>query len=361
MKSVPPLRFTRLRLLLLLLLTAGTNTLSASAQSTTPPAIRASIEKSLPLLTSSAAQSAERRSCFTCHHQALPMLTLVEARHQGFSIEESVLQGQVTHTTTHLQRGLENYLTGSGQGGRADTAGSALWALEKTGYNRDPLTEAVASFLVRWNDDTPYWSPQSDRPPTEGSRFTSTFLALRGLAAYGTAQQQDAITRRRTAARDWLVATPPATTEDSVFRLHALVLAAADDRHRADAARHLSGLQRGDGGWAQLPGAESDAYATGSALVALHDAGEIPTSSEVYTRGLEFLLQSQQADGSWHVVSRSVPIQDLYDSGFPHGKDQFISAAATAWATRALLRASPSNAQSSSVSHSSQLLLTPAP
>ena len=341
MKSVPLFRFTRLRLLLLLLLTTGTDTLSASDHSPTLSAVRLSIEKSLPLLTSSAVQSAERRSCFTCHHQALPMLTLVEARHQGFSIEEAVLQDQIHHTTAHLHRGLANYLTGSGQGGRADTAGSALWALEKTGYNQDPLTEAVASFLIRWNDDTPYWAPQSDRPPTEGSRFTSTFLALRGLAGYGTENQQDAINRRRAAARDWLVATPPTTTEDSVFRLQALVLAGASDRHRADAARHLSRLQRDDGGWAQLPEAESDAYATGSALVALHDAGEIPTRSSVFTRGLQFLIQSQQPDGSWHVVSRSVPIQDPYDSGFPHGKDQFISAAATAWATRALLRASP--------------------
>ena len=340
MKSELLFRFTHLlwplRQLVLLLLAAS----SATAQSPALSEVRLSIEKSLPLLTSSAVQSAERRSCFTCHHQALPMLTLVEARHQGFSVEETVLQDQVHHTTTHLHRGLENYLAGSGQGGRADTAGSALWALEKTGYHRDPLTEAVASFLIRWNNDTPYWAPQSDRPPTEGSRFTSTFLALRGLAGYGTENQQEAIHKRRAAARDWLVETPAVTTEDSVFRLQALVLAGASDHHRADAAQQLSRLQRDDGGWAQLPGADSDAYATGSALVALHDAGEIPTHSAVYIRGLQFLIQSQQADGSWHVVSRSVPIQDLYDSGFPHGKDQFISAAATAWATRALLRAS---------------------
>ena len=87
MKSELLFRFTHLlwplQRLVLILLAAS----SATAQSTTPPAIRASIEKSLPLLTSSAVQSAERRSCFTCHHQALPMLTHVEARHQGYSIE----------------------------------------------------------------------------------------------------------------------------------------------------------------------------------------------------------------------------------------------------------------------------------
>jgi hypothetical protein len=39
---------------------------------------------------------------------------------------------------------------------------------------------------------------------------------------------------------------------------------------------------------------------------------------------------------SWYVHSRVIPIQPYFDSEFPHGKDQFISAAATNWATMAL-------------------------
>ena len=33
------------------------------------------------------------------------------------------------------------------------------------------------------------------------------------------------------------------------------------------------------------------------------------------------------------------PVQAYFESGFPHGKDQFISAAATNWATMALIPA----------------------
>jgi hypothetical protein len=48
------------------------------------------------------------------------------------------------------------------------------------------------------------------------------------------------------------------------------------------------------------------------------------------------LLKTQRPDGTWHVVTRSRPIQKYVETGFPHGKDQFISSAATGWAATAL-------------------------
>jgi hypothetical protein len=51
---------------------------------------------------------------------------------------------------------------------------------------------------------------------------------------------------------------------------------------------------------------------------------------------VQFLLNSQLADGSWYVKTRTFPVQPYFDSDFPHEKDQFISAAATNWAVMAL-------------------------
>ncbi|HET9402192.1 MAG TPA: hypothetical protein VFO34_14705, partial [Candidatus Acidoferrales bacterium] len=45
------------------------------------------------------------------------------------------------------------------------------------------------------------------------------------------------------------------------------------------------------------------------------------------------------ADGSWFVRSRAIPLQPYFESGFPHAHDQFVSAAGTNWATRALAMA----------------------
>src|SRR5207245_8355088 len=82
---------------------------------------------------------------------------------------------------------------------------------------------------------------------------------------------------------------------------------------------------------------KSDAYATGSVLVALHEAGGLSCQHSAWQRGLGYLLRTQKPDGSWHVVSRAKPLQEYFESGFPHGKDQFISAFATGWCTEALL------------------------
>ena len=98
-----------------------------------------------------------------------------------------------------------------------------------------------------------------------------------------------------------------------------------------DAAAQLAVAQREDGGWGQLDSLRSDAYATGQALYALHTSGTL--TEQTLERGVRFLLNTQLADGSWHVHSRSYPIQPNYfDTGFPHGRDQWISAAATSWA-----------------------------
>jgi squalene cyclase len=105
--------------------------------------------------------------------------------------------------------------------------------------------------------------------------------------------------------------------------------------------RDLVQTQQKTGGWAQTTELAADAYATGSALVMLHQAGGMPVGHSVYQRGLAFLVATQQPDGSWFVGSRSRPFQTYFESGFPHGKDQFISIAASSWATAALALACP--------------------
>src|SRR5262249_25046160 len=107
------------------------------------------------------------------------------------------------------------------------------------------------------------------------------------------------------------------------------------------AAQGLLKAQRPDGGWAQRDAMKSDAYATGSALVALHRAAGLATTDPAFRRGLKYLLASQLKDGTWHVRSRSRPFQAYFESGFPHAKDQFISLAASGWASTALALALP--------------------
>jgi N-acyl-D-amino-acid deacylase len=56
----------------------------------------------------------------------------------------------------------------------------------------------------------------------------------------------------------------------------------------------------------------------------------------VYRRGVDYLLSTQQKDGTWHVITRAFGFQPYFQSGFPYDHDQWISQAGTAMATIAL-------------------------
>jgi hypothetical protein len=165
---------------------------------------------------------------------------------------------------------------------------------------------------------------------------------VRGLRLFGPRGRGEEIAGRVARARDWLVSATPRTTEDRTFQLLGLKWAGAG---KADVDKAVAGLlaQQGkDGGWSQLVSMPSDAYATGQVLVALQQSGAVSVADLAYLRGTRFLLRTQLADGSWFVRSRSLPVQPFFETGFPHGRSQFISCAATSWATMALaLTAAP--------------------
>ncbi len=310
--------------------------LTAAPPGPSPEQIRAAVVKALPLLEKGAAGHPANRSCFACHNQALPLLAMTTAKARGFEASAKEVEKHVRHTATFLEGNRDNYRKGRGQGGQVDTAGYALFTLEVGGHKPDETTAAVAEYLLLRDKDSDHWKTVSRRPPSEASPFTTTALAVRGLKWFGTAEQQERIAARIAKARAWLLKTPAKDTEDRVFRLWGLKLAGAGEEDVRAAARELLDAQGKDGGWAQTDELTSDAYATGSALVALHQAGGVAVSDPAYRRGLQFLIDAQGKDGTWHVRSRSRPFQIYYESGFPHGKDQFISIAASGWATTAL-------------------------
>lgn len=306
-----------------------------------PQAVRAAVAKALPLLLKSTAEYPQHRDCFSCHHQAVPALALATARGRGFAVPAEAIGGPVEHTEADLRGALEAYRKGAGQGGGVTRAGYALLTLEVGGKAPDEVTDAVAGYLLQKDEASDHWRGSSNRPPSEASEFTATYLALRALAAYGKPGQKDRIAARAGKARRWLEAATPKDTEDRAFRLLGLHAASAPEGATRKAADDLLATRRDDGGWSQLDGGASDAYATGTALVALRLAGRLAADSPAYRGGLTFLIGAQRGDGSWFVASRSKPFQPYFESGFPYGKDQFISTAATSWAVTALSLACP--------------------
>ncbi len=198
------------------------------------------------------------------------------------------------------------------------------------------VTDALVHYLVLRQRQDGHWQQENYRPPDEASDFQFTALAVRVLQIYAPKGRSREIAGRIDQARRWLQSAEPMDTVDRAFQLLGLGWAKADPEAITKTVTNLVGEQREDGGWAQLPTLASDAYATGLALFALHEGGGLAVDHPAYQRGVEYLLRTQLADGSWFVASRSFPIVDYSKSGFPHGRSQFISASATCWATMAL-------------------------
>ncbi|WP_373653295.1 prenyltransferase/squalene oxidase repeat-containing protein [Schlesneria sp. DSM 10557] len=308
----------------------------------TETAIKAAIRKSLPLLEKGARGSLEqRKQCFNCHNQGLPLMAMTEAQARGFQTDAELQAEILRFTADFLARNKKRYRDGEGQGGQVDTAGYALWTLNKGNWPADETTAAVVEYLLIHQVQLDHYEPEASRPPSEQSYFTSTYVAVRGLKTFGTDEQQELIDARIEQIQSWLQKAEPQDHEDRVFRLRLLHLLQGRAPSVDLAVDELKRSQNEDGSWSQVTGMNGDAYATSTALVALHDAGGLATSDPVYQQGLAYLISQQHDDGSWHVVSRAKALQSYFESGYPHGKDQFLSSATASWATIALALALP--------------------
>lgn len=319
---------------------------NAAPATAPPPAIKtvgeantvaAALARSLPLLQRAGpdfmASSSER--CISCHHQSLPAMAIGLARERGLKIDAKLEREQAAETLEVVAPRRELYLQGFGVVDRLDP-GYWLAGVADAGRPADGTIEALVHYLTLKQSADGHWQPGLYRPPMVGSEFTTTALSLRALQRFGPKGRAAEITKRIERARDWLRKASPKTTEDRVFHLLGLAWSGADAETIRKSTADLVALQRDDGGWAQLKSLGTDAYATGQVLYALNQGGGLAVTDPAYQKGVKYLLRAQCEDGSWFVQSRSMPVQPFFESGFPHGKSQFISCAATCWATMAL-------------------------
>ncbi len=305
-----------------------------------PKRIRESVESATALLQQSGVHFTKVSGCASCHHQSLPQMVVGAARRRGFAVNEEISKQQVAAVIAMFKPMREPMLNGTEAiPDTAITVSYALLGLHAEGYAPNDVTEAMAHVVAAHQlADGSFPAILMARPPMESSAFTATALSLRALQLYGN-QPDTAVAR----AREWLRRAKPQTNEERAMQLLGLAWAKASSGDLKSAARAMIAEQRPDGGWAQLATLETDAYATGQALVALHEAGY--TRDAAYQQGIAFLLRTQLSDGSWLVRSRSIPVQQYKDSGFPHGKHQWISASGTSWAAMALSLSEPETTQ----------------
>lgn len=219
-------------------------------------------------------------------------------------------------------------------------ATTAYWLTGYAAENGPPdeATATAALLLTAKQEADGHWDfEDSALAPLQAGDLTTTTLAVRVLQKYGPKDRADELAKHVEKARQWLLRAAARTTDDQAYRLYGLAWTRSDKEEIAKGAARLVAEQRADGGWAQQDKMPGDAYATGLALRALHEAGGLATTAPAYRRGVAYLLRTRHDDGSWFVRTRAIPSNPYFESGFPHGRSQFISYAGTCQATMALL------------------------
>ncbi|OAI48956.1 hypothetical protein AYO44_06625 [Planctomycetaceae bacterium SCGC AG-212-F19] len=302
-----------------------------------PADFDATIDRGLGFLVKDALAWKNKHNCVSCHHAALVIWSMREAKQFGHAVNEPVL-AELTKWVAE---------SGDGKTGVPRPAGvpaalnaKAVWFALALGADPKPDAVTQKGLKLLWktvkSDQTEKGSWASwpeTRPPIFGNSDESmTALAtLAVLSAAASGDAEAAVVRDR--GVEWLGETK--TDDDPQSLAMRLVLWKRLGRPAEEwepLARRIKERQNADGGWSQAKGLASDAWATGQALYALAHTGIKPTEPAI-ARAHAFLSKTQREDGSWPMTSRPVkPGGEGSKSLIP------ITGAGSAWAVLGLVR-----------------------
>ena len=302
-----------------------------------PQAARDAAKQAVALLLPISPKFFAKTGCISCHNQSLESMAVAAVRGKSVPMDESLAAHPTKATAAVWLPERENFQQGIGSvGGWIANVGYGLAGMAAEGAPYSAVTDAAALCLARYQRPDGSWNITDVRPPLGHGTIKWTALAVRGAGAYMPPGRQAEWKDRVARAAAFLRKAESRGTQDDVFRVLGLKWAGAPAAELSKLAQQILAAQKPDGGWAQHPAMKSDAYATGQALYALSQGAGIAASQEAYRKGVDFLLRTQLEDGSWYVRRRGLGFQPYFDYGFPHGRDQFISAAATSWAVMGL-------------------------
>lgn len=322
-------------------LLCGMSFVHAIAQAAAPSQdqIRDSAARAIALLQTSQKNWYSKINCHSCHHQFQPAMAFRVARAHGVPVDETIAHADAVkaYAFTDLDAAVQYRDVQE----TVMDLGYSLVAANATGLEPNLASNVLARLVAGRQDSSGRWDDLHQRPPQSYSNFTQTAIGLRAIQLYSHPSQKADVAARVARARAWLLTHRPRDTEERTWQMIGLTWAGGNDRSvLTKAAQELAATQHADGGWSSIEGRESDAYSTGEVLVALHEAGGIPVTDPRWRKGVEYLVSKQAPDGSWHVASRLHPPAQVspayFESGYPYGHDQYLSASAASYAIMAL-------------------------
>lgn len=282
--------------------------LASALQAATPADVDAALQRGLAFLAKDAVAWRDEHNCVSCHHAALVVWSMEEAKHQGQTVDEPLLAELIKWIAE----------SGDGKTGvpRPESVPQAFnekavsFALglvsvpQPDAVTQQGLRTLLATVKSDQQENGAWASWPETRPPLFGpSDERGTISALLALLPAATDGDEQAIAARNRGLQ-WL--TSHNTDGDPQSIALRLVLWQKLGRSAEEIGPLVAQIrkrQNADGGWSQTTEMSSDAWATGQALYALATAG-VGSSDPAIQRGQSFLVATQREDGSWLMTSR---------------------------------------------------------
>jgi hypothetical protein len=155
--------------------------------------VQASTTRAINILEQSIRVWHQKRTCYSCHHQGLPIQLVVEARTRGLAVDEALARRNISvglQGLKSLDRAVQSVELIDPTG---DT-GTELTAAKAAGIPGGITREVYAVMVAKRQRADGSWHTLDNRPPQAWSRVTATAVALEAIQAY--APLPDAVTPR---------------------------------------------------------------------------------------------------------------------------------------------------------------------
>lgn len=310
---------------------------AATAQELQKSDADAAIDRGLSFLAKDALAWKNEHHCASCHHAALVIWSMREAKQRGRAVDEPILAE------------LTKWVAESGDGkfglerpAIAPYAASpkAVWFALALGSDAKPDEVSLAgrklllTTVKSEQTENGSWSSWPEtRPPIFGSSDEClTALAILAVLPEAVAGDRSAKEVSEKGIK-WLTDTKSDDDPQSIaLRLVLWRRLGRPAEKWQPLAQRIRERQNDDGGWNQTQEMTSDAWATGQAMYALGHT-DIRNDDPAISRAQAFLVQTQRDDGSWPMISRPVnPGGEGSQSPIP------ITGAGSAWAVLGLVR-----------------------
>src|SRR6266540_90065 len=268
--------------------------------------LRSAISRAVPPLQVTSLESkqafghhASHQDCVSCHQQFLPMAAIGMAKKRQVPVDADAERQLVKMVGEGELKNVEPDWQALFHPEPVHSKGYELFGCAAEDLPANGYTDSWVHHLSAIQGKDGRWFNNLPRPPIQTGDIGATALAVHALQRYPLPGRQAEFAKQVGRARQWLWSVKPQNHEGRVYQILGLAWAGEPARKLQPLAKALIEEQRGDGGWAQLAGTKSDAYATGQAVYALRVGAGLANSHPAIERGQRFLLATQLEDGTW--------------------------------------------------------------